>query len=61
MYVKNIYVSECRDAFAAFDKNGDGSITTKELSAVMRAMGQNPTNEQLFDIMKECDVDGEPI
>ena len=32
-----------RDTFVIFDKDGDGTIDTKELSTVLRAMGFNPT------------------
>jgi hypothetical protein len=32
-----------RDTFVIFDKDGDGTIDTRELSTVLRAMGFNPT------------------
>eukprot|EP00090_Calanus_glacialis_P039722 TRINITY_DN69168_c0_g1_i1.p1 TRINITY_DN69168_c0_g1~~TRINITY_DN69168_c0_g1_i1.p1 ORF type:complete len:177 (-),score=69.08 TRINITY_DN69168_c0_g1_i1:87-539(-) len=47
-----------REAFGQFDKNGDGSISTKELSNVMRSLGQNPTEAELQDAINEVDVDG---
>ena len=57
-----------REAFSQFDKNGDGSISTKvvedsihlnkflslqELSNVMRSLGQNPTEAELQDAINE--------
>merc|ERR1712032_495398 len=47
-----------RSAFSQFDKNGDGSISTKELAQVMRSLGQNPTESELQDAINEVDVDG---
>jgi len=48
---------EFKQAFALFDKNGDGQITTKELGTVMRSLGQSPTDSELQDMISEVDTD----
>jgi len=45
-------------AFSLFDKDGDGTITTKELGTVMRSMGQMPSEKELRDMINEVDSDG---
>ena len=47
-----------RETFKAFDRNGDGTISTKELGVVMRTLGQNPTEAELSDLIAEIDQDG---
>ena len=52
---------EYRDAFKFFDKDGNGFITTRELGAIMRSLGQNPTEIELQDMVNEVDYDGENL
>jgi calmodulin len=50
-------VSEFKEAFDLFDKNGDGRIPTKELGTMMRSLGQNPSDSELQDMIDEVDAD----
>merc|ERR1711988_1445790 len=68
-------IAEFKEAFSLFDEDGDGTITTKELGTVMRSLGQNPTEAELHHVMtnlgekltdeevdemiREADVDGD--
>ena len=54
-------ISEFKEAFNLFDKNGDGVISSKELGTVMRSMGQNPTEAEIRDMINEVDRDGKPV
>ena len=46
-------------AFSVFDKDGDGTITTKELGEVLKNMGHKPSDGDLEEMLKEVDEDGE--
>ena len=39
-------------------QDGSGSISTEELLLVLRAMGQNPTEDELNSLVMEVDIDG---
>lgn len=39
-------------------KDGNGSISSKELGVAMRSLGQNPTEQELLDMVNEVDIDG---
>ena len=43
-------LAEFREAFSVFDKDGDGTISEKELGTVMRALGLNPTDDELTQV-----------
>ena len=47
-----------KEAFQLFDKDGNGKITTKELDKVLRHMGQNPTESEVRQMIKNADKDG---
>ena len=51
-------ISEYKEAFSLFDKDGDGTITTKELGTIMAALHYNPTEAELQDMINEVDSDG---
>ena len=36
-----------------FDKDGDGTIDSKELSTVLKSMGYNPTKEEIQEMVDE--------
>ena len=38
-------------AFNLFDLDGNGVICSKELGTLLRALGQNPTDEELDELM----------
>lgn len=46
------------EVFNLFDKNQDGSIDINELGDGMRAMGGNPTDAEIQQMMKEADSKG---
>ena len=40
-------------------QDGSGSITTKELLYVMRSIGQNPTEDEVLELIMESDLNGD--
>ena len=73
----NLELAEFKEAFDEFDKvssfilvltnylifaqDGSGEISPQELLLVMRAMGQNPTEDELQNLVMEIDTDGNGI
>ena len=52
---------EYRTAFEFYDKDGDGKITLKELGAILRNLGKNPTQKQIEQMFIEIDSDGNGV
>lgn len=51
-------IDGCRDAFLAYDTDRSGTIDQWELREVLKSMGQNPTEEELFTMISEVDDNG---
>lgn len=51
-------IAEFKEAFSLFDKDGDGTIDAEELGTVLRSLGNQPTDEEVEDMIKEADKDG---
>ena len=51
-------IAEFKEAFALFDKDNNGSISSSELATVMRSLGLSPSEAEVNDLMNEIDVDG---
>merc|ERR1711997_1044153 len=41
------------------DKDGSGTISNKELLHVLRSIGQNPTEDEILQLVIESDVNGD--
>jgi calmodulin len=47
--------NEIKESFAFFDKDGDGSITFHEFAVAMKVLGQNPTENELLELIENVD------
>ncbi|KAJ0392578.1 hypothetical protein ATCC90586_007872 [Pythium insidiosum] len=56
-YVRKKEIDACRESFVHFDRDGSGTIDKYELAKVLEAMGQKPTDEELFQMIAEVDND----
>ncbi|XP_034878289.1 calmodulin-like [Mirounga angustirostris] len=54
-------VAEFKAAFSRFDKNGDGTINTQELGAVMQALGKDLSEAELKEFIAQVDTDGDGV
>ena len=51
-------IAKVKNTFSLYDKDGNGTITTKELGTVMRSLGQNPTEAELQGMINDKDGNG---
>ena len=54
----------CKTSILKFYKidyfqDGSGTITTKELLPILRSIGQNPTEDEILNLVIEYDVNGD--
>ena len=50
---------EMKEAFRVFDKDGNGYISAAELRHVMTNLGEKLTNEDIDEMIREADIDGD--
>lgn len=50
---------ELRDAFKIFDKHGRGYICASDLRAVLQCLGEDLSEEEIEDMIREVDIDGD--
>ncbi len=50
---------ELRKTFRLFDKNGDGQISVQELRESLSSLGEEISEDEAREMIKEADVDGD--
>lgn len=60
LHLTNEEIEEIKQQFSAFDTDGDGTITRKELSAALHVVGREELVKKMVDEMiLEADTDGD--
>ena len=52
----NVQKKEYTQAFEVFDKDKDGFVTRQELKTIMRSLGQNPSEDDIEEMMVTADA-----
>lgn len=50
--------AELRAAFEVFDQDGSGTISADEMRRVMKSIGEELTDAEIDEMIKEADTDG---
>ncbi|XP_073105605.1 calmodulin isoform X1 [Elaeis guineensis] len=50
---------ELREAFKVFDKDQNGFISAANLRNVLTNLGEKPTDEEINEMIREADIDGD--
>lgn len=59
IYQDTDYEEEISTAFEVFDRDGSGTIAASEFRHIMSNLGENLTDEEIDEMMKEADCDGD--
>ena len=54
-------ISDMRDAFRLFDRDGDGTVNAEEIDKVMTELGQDHDEQMLLDMVADADEDGNGV
>ena len=58
-YKETDTAEEIISAFRTFDKDGNGIISSNELKHIMITLGERLTDEEVDDIIREADINGD--
>jgi len=58
IYLTHEEIENYKEAFLEYDVDGSGSINIQELGSVMKALGENPTEDELQNLINKFDDDG---
>jgi len=58
IYLTQEEIENYKEAFVDYDVDGSGNINLIELGSVMKALGENPTQDELQDMINTFDDDG---
>ena len=50
---------ELKEAFRVFDKDGKGLISASDIRRVMLNVGEKITDDEVDDMIREADIDGD--
>lgn len=50
-YLDHSKIEKYKEAFQLYDKDEDGTISSKELGALLRCLGQNPSQEDIVEMI----------
>ncbi|KAL5136684.1 Calmodulin-like protein 11 [Glycine soja] len=57
--IKENLTEELKDSFKVFDRDNDGYISATELRQVMVKLGERLTDEEVEQMIREADLDGD--
>merc|ERR1712126_139387 len=52
-------IADVREAFAYFDRDADGAVTTSELGTLVRSLGKTPSEADVVEMITQVDASGE--
>ncbi|KAF9927725.1 hypothetical protein BGZ67_007352 [Mortierella alpina] len=54
--VTNIQVKDLKEAFNLYDRKGTGSISSNDLGSLLRAIGQNPSEAEIKELINQAEA-----